>query len=248
MPKLQRYEQKIRKYKEKLKNLITRIGISYPKEFELIDEVSEKLILPCQLGILFFGDFDIINFEKIKNHLNQVFDSFFFDIRNLGEYNFTSEIFSKGVKKEYKEMKKSSNKIRIHPTNKFYQILIDERIKKNLGMIIAITNLPIYSSNDNNILFLYGEAHLKHRCAVISSFELKENYYNTPENHSVFEKRVFKEICHEVGHLILGPDHCHDNLCVMRFSNEIIEIDKKSSRLCYKCNMKLNEIRKNCNF
>ena len=77
------------------------------------------------LGILFFGDFDIIYFEKIKNHLNQVFGSFFLDIRNLGVYNFSSKIFSKGVKKEYKEMKKPTNKIRIHPTNKFYQILID---------------------------------------------------------------------------------------------------------------------------
>lgn len=248
MPKLQRYEQKIRRYKEKLKKLILRIGISYPKEFELIDEVSEKILLPCHLGILFFGDFNIPFFEKIKSHLNQVFNSFFFDIRNFGEYNFSNELFSKGIKKEYKEMKKSSNKIKMHPTNKFYQILINKRIEENLGMIIAITNLPIYSSSNDNILFLYGETHLKHRCGVISSFKLKEQYYNRPDNIGLFEKRVLKEICHEVGHLILGPNHCYDNLCVMRFSNEIEEIDNKSSIFCINCRMKLNETREKYNF
>ena len=248
MPKLHKYEQKIRKYKEKLKKLILRIGISYSKEFELVDEVSEKIVLPCHLGILFFGDFKMILFDKIKVQLNQVFDSFFFEIRNFGEYNFPNELFSKGVKKEYKEMKKSSNKIKMHPTNKFYQILIDKRIEENLGMIIALTNLPIYSSSNDNILFLFGETHLKHRCGVISSFKLKEQYYNRPENFVLFEKRVLKEICHEVGHLILGPNHCHDDLCVMRFSNEIDEIDNKSSRFCINCKTKLNEIRKIYNF
>ncbi|MFW9999884.1 MAG: hypothetical protein ACFE9Q_02480 [Candidatus Hodarchaeota archaeon] len=248
MPKLQKYEQKIRKYKEKLKKVILRIGISYPKEFELLDVVSEKILLPCHLGILFFGEFNNTFFKKIKAHLNEVFDSFFFDIRNLGDYNFSNELFSKGLKKEYKEMKKSSNKIKMHPTNKFYQILIDKRIQENLGMIIAITNLPIYSSSNDNILFLYGETHLKHRCGVISSFKLKEEYYNRPENIDLFENRVLKEICHEVGHLILGSRHCNDDLCIMRFSNEIDGIDNKSNRFCINCKNKLNEIRKKYNF
>lgn len=248
MPRLQRYEHKIRRYKQKLKKLISRIGISYPKEFELVDEVSEKLLFPCHLGILFFDDFDLYLFEKIEAHLNKVFDSFFFEIRNLGNYSFSNKHFSKGVKKEYKEMKKSSSKIKIHPTNKFYQILINKRIEENLGLIMAITNLPIYSSNDDNILFLYGEAHLKHRCGVISSFKLKEKYYSRSENHSLFEKRVLKEICHEVGHFILGPDHCKGDLCVMRFSNEINGIDDKSIELCTNCKIKINEIREKLNF
>ena len=107
MPKLQRYLHKISKYKKKLKNAIARIGISSSEEFQLIDEQPEKLILSCHLGILFCGDFELFLFEKIKTHLNQVYNSFFFNIENLGKHNFSNKLYSKGVKREYKEMKKN---------------------------------------------------------------------------------------------------------------------------------------------
>lgn len=248
MPKLQRYVQKIRKLKGKLKKIISRIGISYSEEFELIDEELNKLLLPCYLGIIFCGDFNLVIFEKIKTYLNQVFDSFFFDIRNLGEFNFSKEIFSKGLKKEYKEMKKSSGLINIHPTNKFYQILINKRNEENLGMIIALTDLLIYSSSNDNILFLFGETHLKHRCGVVSSLKLKEQFYDKQENERLFEERVIKEIIHEIGHLIIGSEHCLNNSCVMRFSNNVKEIDNKSINFCGNCADKLLQIREEFNF
>ena len=170
MPKIQKYQQRIRRYKEKLKKLITRIGISYTEEFELIDQVPKKLLLPCHIGIQFLGEFEKALFEKIKYQLNQVYDSFFFTIRNLGNYSFSYVLISKGVKKEYKEMKKSSEKIEIHPTNKFYKILINKRIEENLGMIIAVTDLPLYSSSDDNILLLLL---LLIQCLFQSLFHLK---------------------------------------------------------------------------
>ncbi|MFX1419517.1 MAG: hypothetical protein ACFE9N_11415 [Promethearchaeota archaeon] len=248
MPKLQRYQQKIRKYKERLKRLITRIGISYSEEFDLKDEKLEKLILPCHLGFLFFGDFDTDFFHKIKHNINQVYDSFFFSIRNLGNHNFSFEIFSKGVKKEYKEMKKSADRIKIHPTNKFYQILIDKRIEEKLGMIIAITDLPIYSSSNDNLLFLFGETHLTHRCSVVSSLKLKEQFYGRINNQDLFEERVIKEVIHEIGHIIIDSAHCLNNLCVMRFSKGINDIDSKSLDFCSKCKLKLTQIRTEYNF
>ena len=247
MPKLQKYIHKITKYKKKLRKILTRIGISYSEEFELIDETPKKLLLPCYLGILFCGDFEINNlFNKIKIYLNTVYDSFFFDIRNLGAYNFTAELFSKGVKREYKEMKKSSGVIKIHPTNKFYQILINKRNEESLGMIIALTDLPIYSSSEDNILFLFGETHLKHRCCVVSSLKLRELGKN--ENNKLFETRIVKEIIHEVGHLILGSNHCPNEVCVMRFSKNVDEVDNKSLDLCDLCNTKLLGIQDSHNF
>jgi len=248
MPKLQRYVQKIRRYKNKLKKIISRIGISYSEEFDLIDEIPRKLLFPCHLGILFYGAFIDTIFEKIKFHLNQIFDSFFFDIRNLGEFNFTNELFSKGVKKEYKNMKKYSDLIKMHPTNKFYQILINKRNEENLGMILALTDLPIYSSSDDNILFLFGETHLKHRCSVVSTLILKEHFLESRKNNDQFEERIFKEIVHEVGHMILGPDHCQERECVMWFSIDVNNIDSKSLGLCDKCKTKLLKIRNNHNF
>jgi len=248
MPRFQKYEQKIRRYKDKLKKLITRIGISYTDEFELDNEIPKKLLLPCHIGILFFGEYDKALFEKIKHYLTQVFDSFFFTIRNLGTYNFSFELISKGVKTEYGEIKKTSGRIKIHPTNKFYQILIDKRIEENLGMIIAVTDLPLYSSSDDNILFLFGETHLKHRCCVISSLKLKEQFYNRLTNFKIFEQRVIKEVIHEIGHIILGPDHCLKNSCVMRFSHDVKKIDEKSFDFCNNCKTKLEQTRTQHNF
>lgn len=247
MPKLQKYLRKIIKAKNRLKKRLTKIGISYAKEFELKDTEISDLILPCNLGILFFSEFNEKLFEKIKFYLNQVFDSFFFDVRSIGKYNLSNKLFAKGVKSEHKERKKTSDKIKIHPTNKFYKILIDKRRELNLGMIVAITDLPLYSSNDDNIIFLFGEAHLKHRCCVISSLKLREEFYNRPTDNIIFEQRIVKEIIHEIGHLILSPDHCFNSSCVMRFSQDLHEIDEKSFDFCNKCKSKLLQIKKQFN-
>ncbi|MFX0021626.1 MAG: hypothetical protein ACFE9S_04820 [Candidatus Hermodarchaeota archaeon] len=248
MPRFQKYEQRICRYKDKLKSLITRIGISYTDEFVLQSETPKKLSLPCHIGILFIGEYNEDLFERIRICLYRVYDSFFFSIKNMGTYNFSLELISKGVRKEYRETKKSAGKLKIHPTNKFYQILIDKRIEENLGMVIAVTDLPLYSSNDDNIIFLFGETHLKHRCCIISSLKLKEQFYNRAPNLNVFEERVLKEIIHEIGHIILGSNHCTNNSCVMRFSQNVKDIDEKSIEFCERCKRKLVQIRKDYNF
>jgi len=248
MSKLRKYEHRIRKYKEKLKKFVIRIGLSYSEEFELYDETLTQLILPCHIGILFYGDFSNKLFDYIKSHIRQTFDSFFFDIRNLGKFDFSKDLFSKGIKKEFKEQKKINEEFGIHPTNKFYQVLIDKRVEEKLGMIISITDLPIYSSNDDNIIFLFGETHLKHRCCIVSTFKLKEQLYNRQRNTSLFLQRVVKEVLHEIGHLLLDSEHCESKFCIMRFSNRIEEIDEKSLKLCKECEKKLSNVREKYNF
>ncbi|MHA2281292.1 MAG: hypothetical protein ACXAC5_10605 [Promethearchaeota archaeon] len=248
MPKFEKYEQKIRKNIKKLKKFVARIGISYPEAIELINDTPEKLTLPCHLGILFYGDFTIKLFEQIKSYLNLIYDSFFFEIRNLGLFSFSKEIYSRGIKKEYKELRKSNKKLSIHPTNKFYQMLIDKRTEEKLGMIIALTDLPIYSSTEVNILFLFGETHLKHRASIVSTLKLKERFYSRPNDQNLFFQRLIKEVIHEIGHIILGSEHCKENSCVMKFSETIEEIDEKSYRFCSTCKGNLDNVRKLFNF
>jgi predicted Zn-dependent protease len=248
MRRFQKYEQKIRKYKDKLKNLLIKIGITCTDEFELGNTTPKQFSLPCHIGILFIGEYHQDFFEKIRTCLLNIFDSFFFSIGNLGTYNFSLESISNGVKTEYREMKKSSGKINIHPTNKFYQILINKRIEENLGMIIALTDLPLYSSSDENIIFLFGETHLKHRCCVVSSLKLKEQFYNREPNLKIFEQRVVKEIIHEIGHILIGANHCINKSCVMRFSHNVIEVDEKLIDFCENCKKKLMQIRRDYNF
>ena len=67
MSRFRKFERKIRHYlnrlseirfKEKLKSYVNRIGIiSFDDEIELVDLNHKKLIFPCNIGILFFGDF-----------------------------------------------------------------------------------------------------------------------------------------------------------------------------------------------
>ncbi|MFW9824719.1 MAG: hypothetical protein ACFFE4_17385 [Candidatus Thorarchaeota archaeon] len=248
MPNFQKYEQKIRKHIKKLKKFVSKIGIYYPEEFGFINDNPEKLILPCHLGIVFYGDFDIMLYSQIEYYLNHIYDSFFFEIRNLGLFSFSKGLYSKGIKKEYKELRETNNKLRIHPTNKFYKLLSEKRTEEKLGMIIALTDLPIYSSTDTNILFLFGETNIKHRTSVVSTLKLKESFYSRQNNEKLFNQRVIKEVIHEIGHIILGSEHCQQNSCVMNFSKTVEDIDEKPITFCLNCIDNLEQVRRNFNF
>ena len=260
MSRIRKFERRIRHYlnrlsnirfKEKLKSYVSRIGILSPlEEIELVDPNQKKIILPCNLGVLFCGDFKKKEIhENIVLQLESVYDSFFFNIIDLGDYKFSKKMLSKGIKREkYKDKKRNNTeKIPLHPTNKFYQVLIDKRVENKLDIIIAITNLPIYSSEDN-LIFLFGETHLDHKCCVVSSLLLKEQFYNEKRNEKLFQLRLEKEAVHEIGHILLGRKHCQNEVCVMRKSKTVEEIDFKSIHLCPDCKKKLQNLRNRFNF
>ncbi len=245
---IDRYEIKARLRKKVLK-LVNKIGIlSKPVEIALVDPQKKKRLFPCHLGIIFLGKYEDNIFLEIRNHLEMTYHNFFYTITNLGSLNLNEDLLKKGVKRKNKDENVKSKKMELHPTNKFYQILIDKRIEKNLDMIVAITDLPLYSSSDTQIVFLYGEAHLKHSCCVVSTIILKEEFYNKHKNEDIFESRVVKETLHEVGHLILDTAHCGNKNCVMKFSSNIKDIDYKSYSLCDSCRAKLGKLRVEYNF
>ncbi|MFX1382778.1 MAG: hypothetical protein ACFFBP_10075 [Promethearchaeota archaeon] len=243
-------KDKLKKYSEKIKYYTYRIGITSPTEFQLIDKYPMKKIFPCNIGILFCGNFLKRYYEKFVVHLELVYDSFFFNIIDLGHYRFSKKLMKKGVKKEkYNSMKIiSSERLSLHPTNKFFQVLIDKRIENNLDMIVAITKLPIYSSSNNNIIFLFGEANIDHGCSIVSTLLLKEQFYKRKRNRSLYELRIQKELIHEVGHLIFGPVHCKNRKCVMSFAKNVSDIDTKYIGLCLECQEKLETLKVSYNF
>ena len=84
------------------------------------------------------------------------------------------------------------------------------------------------------LTFVFGEARLNGRCAVISSYRLDNRFYGMPENPGLLRERLFKEAIHELGHTF-GLVHCRSPECVMRSSTYVEEIDFKSSRFCGSC-------------
>ena len=88
------------------------------------------------------------------------------------------------------------------------------------------------------LTFVFGEARLNGRCAVVSSYRLDNKFYGLPDNPALLQERLLKEAIHELGHTY-GLLHCHNPECVMKSSTYVEEIDFKSSRFCDKCRAQL---------
>ena len=100
----------------------------------------------------------------------------------------------------------------------------------SLNVTLAVTEHDIYA---NNLNFVFGEAELNGRRAIISLYRLKPELYGQRDN-SLFRLRVLKEAMHELGH-VFGLKHCKNRRCVMYFSNSIVDTDIKDWKYCQSC-------------
>jgi archaemetzincin len=64
-------------------------------------------------------------------------------------------------------------------------------------------------------------------------YRLKPEFYGETPDFEILALRTLKEAVHELGHA-LALKHCQRNLCVMYFSNSILDTDKKQSLFCGK--------------
>lgn len=80
------------------------------------------------------------------------------------------------------------------------------------------------------LTFVYGQAQLGGRFAVVSSFRLGMR----PGEKLPDMGRLIKEGVHELGHTF-GLIHCPNSLCAMNFSHQLSQIDVKESFLCKGC-------------
>jgi len=127
--------------------------------------------------------------------------------------------------------------------NQYSAITILKRIEQaKSGQIkLGIADIDLYIPDFN---FVFGVASPLAKIAVISITRLRENlvddiYLSLPFSKSlVFKERTIKEAIHELGH-IFGLNHCKDPKCVMHFSNNLSETDRKSSNFCLNCQKKL---------
>jgi archaemetzincin len=83
--------------------------------------------------------------------------------------------------------------------------------------------------------FVFGEARCPGRVAVISTHRLSADSSDDPD---LFESRVVKEAVHEIGHM-LGVKHCSKSSCVMYFSEQLADTDRKKDSFCSECAPKM---------
>lgn len=84
------------------------------------------------------------------------------------------------------------------------------------------------------LTFVFGEAQLDGRCAVISLFRLREEFYGLPPNPALLLERAVKEAVHELGHTY-GLRHCRDWRCVMASTHAVERLDLKEADFCPAC-------------
>jgi archaemetzincin len=102
--------------------------------------------------------------------------------------------------------------------------------------ILGITNVDLYTPGLN---FIFGQAKLNGREALVSIARLDNSFYGLPKDQEVLYIRSLKESVHELGHT-LGLSHCPNPECVMHFSNSISDTDRKSYNFCPICKLSLS--------
>ena len=123
----------------------------------------------------------------------------------------------------------SSDRKQYHSTEILRQLLpfASENGQHVLGVLDEDIYIPI-------LTFVFGEAQLSGRCALMSGHRLHQEFYGLPENEALYLNRCEKEAVHELGHT-LGLKHCQNFECVMRYSNSVADIDIKRNVFCPSC-------------
>ncbi|MDI6698615.1 MAG: archaemetzincin family Zn-dependent metalloprotease [Candidatus Saccharicenans sp.] len=98
---------------------------------------------------------------------------------------------------------------------------------------LGVADVDLYVPGLN---FVFGEAELGGRLAIISLTRLRQSFYGLPDDRSLFLQRAVKEAVHELGHLY-GRGHCPDFRCIMHFSNSLLDTDRKSVSFCPRCRL-----------
>lgn len=98
---------------------------------------------------------------------------------------------------------------------------------KILGVTEYDLFIPIFT-------YVFGEAELNGRAAVISTYRFNNDLYGLEPDGNNDIIRLVKESTHELGHTF-GLVHCLNHHCVMRSSNYVEDIDLKTEHFCQKC-------------
>ena len=99
------------------------------------------------------------------------------------------------------------------------------------GKLLGVADVDLFIPV---LTFVFGEAQLENRAALMSVHRLRQQFYGLPADERLFYERCEKEAVHELGHAF-GLVHCKNFECVMHFSNSIEQVDLKTTLFCQSC-------------
>jgi len=121
-----------------------------------------------------------------------------------------------------------------HPErNQFHSTMLVEQLaaRDDDAIVIGVTDVDLYIPI---LTFVFGEAQLGGRAAVVSHYRLHQTFYGLPRDDVLLRERLVKEAIHEIGH-VAGLTHCDDYECVMASSHAVEWLDLKRKHLCEEC-------------
>jgi archaemetzincin len=92
------------------------------------------------------------------------------------------------------------------------------------------------------LTFVFGQAQLGGRVAVVSLARLRQEFYGMAPNQEIFMERTVKEALHETGHTF-GLVHCSDQRCAMSLATNVRQIDGKNGAWCATCAARLRRVK-----
>lgn len=103
--------------------------------------------------------------------------------------------------------------------------------------VLALTTVDLCSPI---LKYVYGEAELGGRLAIVSSFRLRHDGDGSEAPIDRYYARLVKVALHEVGHT-LSLYHCDAPKCLMQFSPQIQSLDDLDIGFCDRCEFTLRE-------
>jgi archaemetzincin len=105
------------------------------------------------------------------------------------------------------------------------------RVPPDAAKLIVLTEHDLFIPM---LSFVFGQAQLDGKAAIVSLARLRQEFYDLPPNRPLLLVRLRKEALHELGHAF-GLTHCADRLCTMSLSTSIQQLDAKGSDFCESC-------------
>ncbi len=102
-----------------------------------------------------------------------------------------------------------------------------------LGITAEDLYIPIFT-------FVFGEAQLDGKAAIISMFRPRGDADGSTPSKSLFLGRLLKLGLHELGHTF-GIGHCRQEGCLMGFSSNLEKLDQKKVAFCKYCQVLLSD-------
>lgn len=98
-------------------------------------------------------------------------------------------------------------------------------------VVLGVTTLDLFVPI---LTFVFGEAQLLGRAAIVSTHRLDDAFYGWPPQPARLLERLRVEAMHELGHTA-GLRHCEDWNCAMSSSHAVERLDLKRADYCEGC-------------